>query len=159
MTIKGTGVTQIHSAPRQWNHFSEFFPSNTVQQQHTYRFSCPTVPLPPRLCFPSRYGVSWSSHAVSPVWESLGAGALVGLGVCVPAVSVPERKGERWACIFPKGAQSEEDAPRLTSAADWWSDVNQGAEGAGMNKKYSHSHFLLGVYKGSGWVPSVTGKV
>lgn len=51
--------------------------------------------LPPRLCFPSRYGVSWFGHAVSPVCESLGAGALVGLGVCVPAVSVPERKGER----------------------------------------------------------------
>ena len=48
------------------------------------------------------------------------------------------------------GAQSEEDAPRLASAADWRADVNQDAEGAGMNKKYSHNHILLGICKGSG---------
>lgn len=159
MTAKGKGITQMPSAPRKWNYFSGIFSSNKVQWHHTYMFSCPTVPLHPRLCFPSRYGVSWSGYAVSPVCESLGAGALVGLGVCVPVVSVPERKGERWARIFPTGAQSEEEAPRLTSAPDWWADVNQDAEGTGLNKKYSHNHVLLGIRKGSGWVPLVTGKV
>lgn len=67
---------------------------------------------------PLRTSDVWGSLSGStflPVCGYLGAGALVGLGVCVPAVNVPGTRGVREEPAFLLGTPDGEKRPPATS--------------------------------------------
>lgn len=63
------------------------------------------------------YWDSFPSRMFLPVCGYFGAGALVGLGVCVPGVEDPGRKRRRGEPMFFLGVHDGEKKPHATSPA------------------------------------------